>query len=161
MKAKWKKGAIEVLIFMVLVFAIRSWQQRDIPSGPAPILEGRLLDGKAYSRPEKPVLVQFWGTWCPICRTEEKSIDPLSKSHPVVTVALKSGSGQEVSAYMKAHGLNFAVLNDPDGLISARWGVHAVPASFVLDASGRVRFAEFGYTTATGLRARLWLAGLF
>ena len=34
-----------------------------------------------------------------------------------------------------------------------------LPASFVLDREGKIRFVEFGYTTGIGLRARLWLAG--
>jgi thiol-disulfide isomerase/thioredoxin len=161
MKRKWKKGLVELLIFLLVLFGIRAWQQRDIPEGPAPALQGTLLDGTSYVRPKGPVLVQFWGTWCPICRTEESSIEALSKKYGVVTVALKCGSDREVMNYMKSRGLDFKVVNDPDGLISSKWGVHAVPASFILDGSGRVRFAEFGYTSESGLKARLWLAKLF
>lgn len=158
MKGKWKKALIELLIFVLVLFGIRAWQQRDVPQGQA--LQGRLLDGTPYVRPKEPVLVQFWGTWCPICRTEESSIQALSKKYSVITVALKSGNDAEVSQYMKGHGLDFKVVNDPDGRISSQWGVHAVPASFVLDGSGKVRFVEFGYTTESGLKARLWLARL-
>ena len=77
----------------------------------------------------------------------------------MITVALKSGNDAAVAQYMKRQGLDFPVLNDPDGLISDAWGVHAVPASFVLEREGKIRFVEFGYTTGIGLRARLWLAG--
>jgi len=52
------------------------------------------------------------------------------------------------------------VLNDPDGVIATRWGVRAVPASFIVDGAGQIRFVEIGYTTGIGLRLRLWLAGL-
>ena len=37
--------------------------------------------------------------------------------------------------------------------------MRGVPASFVIDAHGRARFVEVGYTTEIGLRARLYLAG--
>jgi hypothetical protein len=37
--------------------------------------------------------------------------------------------------------------------------VRGVPASFVLDGDGRIRFASVGYTTGVGLRGRLWAAG--
>ncbi len=156
---KWKNHLAEFLIFFLVLFGIRAWQQRDVPEGL--VLHGNLLDGAPYVRPREPVLVQFWGTWCPICRTEESSIEALSKKYGVVTVALKSGSDREVMNYMKSRGLDFKVVNDPDGLISSKWGVHAVPASFILDGSGRVRFVEFGYTSESGLKARLWLAKLF
>ena len=153
-----KRLIIEIMVFMVAILGIRAWQQRDVPGGQAPDLHRMLLGGKAYTRPREPVLVQFWGTWCPICRTEEASIEKLSKTHHVVTVALKSGSDIEVAGYMKSHGLDYGVLNDPAGEISSGWGVEAVPASFFLDSKGRIRFVEFGYTTPLGLRLRLWLA---
>jgi hypothetical protein len=38
--------------------------------------------------------------------------------------------------------------------------VHAVPASFIIDAEGNIRFVEIGFTTEMGLRLRLWLAQL-
>ncbi len=157
---KWVRRSAEVLIFFLILFSVRYWQQRDVPSGPAPVLEGRLLDGRIV--PEfsgRPYLVHFWATWCPICKTEEGSIDEIAKNHPVVTVALKSGEASEVWKYMREHSLHFPVLNDPDGGISAAWGIHAVPASFVIGPEGKIRFVEFGYTSSIGLKARLWLAG--
>ena len=156
---KWLRRFAEILVFAALLGGIRAWQQRDIPEGSAPILAGRLLDGKVFERGRGPILVHFWATWCPICRTDQASIEALSGSHRVITVALKSGNDAAVAQYMKRQGLDFPVLNDPDGLISDAWGVHAVPASFVLDREGKIRFVEFGYTTGIGLRARLWLAG--
>ncbi|NNM83063.1 MAG: protein disulfide oxidoreductase [Burkholderiales bacterium] len=158
---KWVRRGAEVLIFLLVLFSVRYWQQRDVPSGPAPVLEGRLLDGKVV--PEfsgRPYLVHFWATWCPICKTEEASIDAISKHYPVLTVALKSGQIPEVEKYMREHSLGFPVLNDPEGEISSSWGIHAVPASFVIGPEGKIRFVEFGYTSSIGLKARLWLAGL-
>ena len=42
--------------------------------------------------------------------------------------------------------------------MARRYGVGGVPASFILDADGRIAFHERGYTTQWGLRLRLWLA---
>lgn len=56
--------------------------------------------------------------------------------------------------------MHFAVLNDADGRISSAWGVHAVPASFIIGPEGQIRFAETGYQSEFELRFRLWLAGL-
>jgi peroxiredoxin len=107
------------------------------------------------------VLVHFWATWCPICRTEQDTINAIARDTPnVITVAMQSGSRDEVEKYLKQQGLSFPVLNDPDGRIAAAWGVHAVPASFIIDPDGQIRFVEIGYTTETGLRLRLWLAAV-
>ncbi|MGE0082668.1 MAG: protein disulfide oxidoreductase, partial [Thiohalomonadaceae bacterium] len=42
--------------------------------------------------------------------------------------------------------------------LAARYGVRAVPTTFIIDGAGRIRFREVGYTTGPGLRLRLWLA---
>ena len=106
------------------------------------------------------MLVHFWATWCPVCRAEQDTIEALAKDHPTVTVAMQSGAAAVVAEHLNKEALSFPVLNDPDGAISAEWGVRAVPTSFVVDGAGQIRFVEVGYTTGLGLRLRLWLARL-
>ncbi len=150
-------------MLVVLIFGIRAWQQSGTASGPAPALTGELLDGKPVALAAfagRPVLVHFWATWCPICRAEEDSIDALARDVPVITVAMQSGNRADGVQFLRKEGLSFPVLNDPDGALAAQWGVRAVPASFIVDGAGQIRFVEIGYTTGVGLRLRLWLAGL-
>jgi len=160
----WRRRAIELLLFVMLIVGIRTWQQRDMPSGMAPPLSGMRLDGSAYAlaaRPVQPVLVHFWASWCAICRVDQDSIAAIARDHPnTITVAMQSGSAAEVARHLAAQGLHFPVVNDADGRLSAAWGVHAVPASFIIGTDGRIRFVEVGYTTGPGLRLRLWLAGV-
>lgn len=161
---KWRSYALNALVFVILVAGIRFWQQRDMVSGAAPALHGLTLAGQPYSlaaRPEKPVLVHFWATWCSICRAEQGSIAALAQDDPnVITVAMQSGTPDEVTRHMHEQGIDFSVVNDQDGTLSRAWGVHAVPASFIIAPDGQIRFVEVGYTTGIGLRLRLWLAGI-
>ncbi len=163
-KRIWLRRGLEVLLFIILIMGVRAWQQRDIVQGLAPPLNGVLLDGQPFVLPDKPaqpVLVHFWATWCPICRAEEGSIESLAQSNlNVITVAMQSGNSGAVQQYMKEQGVSFPVINDTEGQISAAWGVQAVPASFIVDRDGKIRYVEIGYTTEIGLRIRLWLAGL-
>ena len=157
--------AVELLVVLAIILGVRAWQQQGVVSGPAPALAGVLLDGEKYfslslaALNGQPVLVHFWATWCPVCRAEQGSIEALAKEYPVITVAMQSGAAETVSAHLNKEALSFPVINDPDGTIAAQWGVRAVPASFVVDGAGRIRFVEVGYTTGVGLRLRLWWAG--
>lgn len=159
---KWRGYGVNLLLFVVLIFGIRSWQQRDMVSGAAPALQGVTLTGLPYNlsvHPAQAVLVHFWASWCPICRAEQRVIDAIAQEHPnVITIAMQSGNQHEVRLYLREKGLTFSVLNDPDGTIASRWGVHAVPVSFIVSPDGKIRFVEVGYTTGMGIRLRLWWA---
>ena len=163
-KSKWRSIAIEVLLFIAIVAVIPAWQQRDMISGAAPALQGVTLAGQPYklpAHPDHPVLVHFWATWCPVCRAEQGSITAIAHDNPdVISVAMQSGKPDEVARYMHEQGIVFPAINDADGSISAAWGVHGVPASFIIAPDGQIRFVEVGYTTGLGLRLRLWLAGM-
>ncbi len=148
---------------MFVILGVRFWQQQGVVSGPAPTLTGVLLDQKHFSLAAmkgQPVLVHFWATWCPVCGAEQDTIEALAKDHPTITVAMQSGAAAAVAEHLNKEALSFPVLNDPDGAISAQWGVRAVPTSFVVDGAGQIRFVEVGYTTSLGLRLRLWWASL-
>ena len=155
------RRTIEIALLFLVIWGVRTWQQRDAASGIAPPLDGTTLDGTPYTLQEhgdRPVLVHFWATWCSICALEQGNIDALSQDQAVITVAMQSGDSADVKRHLEHEQLRFPVINDPDGALATAWGVHAVPASFIVDAKGQIRFVEIGYTTQPGLRWRLWLA---
>lgn len=155
------KLAIEILIILLIYFAIKAYMQRDLVQGTAPALENTLLNGQVVnlqSYQGKPLLLHFWATWCGVCKLEENSIDAISKDHPVLTIAMSSGSNKELSDYLKNNNLSFPVINDNDGKLVQRFGVNGVPTSFIIDPVGNIAYTEVGYTTSWGLRLRLWLA---
>ncbi len=161
-RGRWLRWLIEVCVILAVVFAVNWYRTRDAASGPVPMVDGRLLDGSPVllqSYRGRPLLVHFWATWCPICRAEQATIKSLSEDHQVLTIVMQSGSAKELSAYVRQHELPYPVVNDQGGFIARRFGVTGVPASFIVDRNGKIRFVEVGYTTELGLRVRLWWAG--
>jgi len=157
---RWlRDGALVALLF----FGIRAYQQRHMPKGMAPSLDGPDLGGEMASLADyrgKPVLLHFWATWCGVCKVEQHNIDAVSRDLPVLSVASQSGGAGEIAAYVRERGISPRVIVDEQSVLASRFGVHAFPASFVIDGDGEIRHVEVGYTTELGLRARMWLAGL-
>lgn len=151
--------ALQGLFLFALVFAVHLWQTRQVATGPAPPLTGQLLDGERFDLSawhDRPYVVHFWATWCPLCRLELDNIAGLQPDYPVVTVAMMSGADHEILQFLSENEVNFPVLSDPHGIHANAWGVTGVPATFILDRERKIRFVAVGYTTSLGLRWRIW-----
>lgn len=161
LKQRGVRIALELGIFILLYLGVRAYMQWHLASGTVPAIHAETLAGKRFdmNQPRKgPLLIHFWATWCPICRLEQQGIQAISRDYPVISIALNSGEAAAIRKFMRQHGLDFPVINDPDGEIARRFGVTGVPVSFVVGSHNRIRFVERGYTTEWGLRLRLWLS---
>ena len=155
---------VELLVILLLLLAFERFLTRDALRGPAPAFELTTIQGEAFSLEQwhgQAGVLHFWATWCAICELEQGMIHRLAQRYPVMTVAMQSGSPDEVAEYLRELGVDYGVINDPDGILARHYGVRAVPASFIIDPQGEIRFVTRGYTTGLGLRVRLWLAGVF
>ena len=159
-KTRWKRYLKEIVLGIVIVFIfsniISYVRAPKLESDKLFLAPAVLLDGTFYEVPKgRPVVLHFWGTWCPVCRAEASNIDTLAKDYEVVTVAVDSGSAEAVRAYMEKHKLHYRVINDPEGKLAAQYRVNVFPTTCIFDASGKLRFTETGYTTTAGLLARM------
>ncbi|WP_151669448.1 protein disulfide oxidoreductase [Nitrincola schmidtii] len=162
---RWSRWTIEILVFVAIFLAIRAYQAPDIEAGSAPDFQGITLDGQTVSLAEyrgEPLLIVVWAEWCRICRIELPMIQPLAKDHQVLTIAIQSGTDEEVRQFLEEQDLHqLPVLNDPQSQLANALGVRGVPVMFILDREGTIRFTEVGLTSGWGLKARLWWAGRY
>jgi len=157
----WLRGLFETAAVVVAITVLQAWLTHDVVRGHMPAIEGILLEGlpaadwQAARRGEAYV-VYVWGTWCPVCSTMQGNLDAITRDAAILTVAQRSGTGTEVGGFLQARGLRWPTVNDPDGVISGRLGIEAVPMLLFVDRSGVVRAVTRGYTTEPGIRLRLW-----
>lgn len=164
-KRSWLRLTLEIVLILSIVFGVRLWFQRDLPSGQAPDFQAVLMDGKLVNIKDyrgEPLLLHFWASWCKFCKLSENSITNIDKDWQVLSVAFQSGDKDAVSQHMKQRNIeSWAVVSDQDGRLAELFGVRAVPASYIIDGKGEIRVKEVGITTTWGLRVRLWYAKNF
>lgn len=164
-KSRIRQLVINLLALLLVILVVRFYMQRDLVSGPAPVLTGvSLFEQQPVNTASwrgEPYLIHVWASWCRICKLEEDSINQINANNRVVTIAMQSGDDEDVREYLSQRGYRWLVLNDDDGSLSRRFGIRGVPASFIVDRDGIIRFSEVGYTSGWGLRLRLWLAGFW
>ena len=154
---------IEITLILIVIFVARLWMQRDIVSGIAPDIKATTLNGQffeLYKNKQRPVLVHFWATWCPVCKLEQSNINNIAKDKFVITIAMQSGHDAELKKFMNEENLTFHVINDETGALSRLYNIKGVPVSFIINKDNKIEFVEVGYSTEIGLRLRLWWAGL-
>jgi thiol-disulfide isomerase/thioredoxin len=158
----WQVAALWLVAMVTVPILIDSWRHREAPEMvPRQLLldiNGAHIDLFQMSQQE-PVLLYFWATWCPVCKAVSPAVEALRDDYAVVTVALSSGSWEEVRSYASEHGLGFRIVNDPGGDIASTWNVRGTPTIAVL-YEGQITSITSGITTPPGLSMRLWLAGM-
>lgn len=94
----------------------------------------------------RPVMVNFWATWCGPCRIEMPLfVNAHETNEDLVVLAVNSQEAPElVTQYRDAMGLTFPIVLDRDGTVSTIYRVKALPTTFFLDREGRVVRAHRG-----------------
>jgi peroxiredoxin len=99
----------------------------------------------------KVVVIHFWLSSCAFCGDEMLAIDGLQRRAGTKDLlALSVNAGDQRSAaerYVRDLTLSYPVLLDPAGATARRYGVTAVPLTYIVDREGRIRHRIFGEVT--------------
>lgn len=161
---KWLKEIIVLVVIIFISTTAMDWWRKPAHLAPQLLAPMTLANGESVSLAQlsrdKPILVYFWATWCGVCKMTSPMVAELAAAGvPVISVAIRSGDSQLLLQGMHKKGLNFPVINDIDGQISALAAVSATPSFMIIDHGEMVSFTS-GWTSYWGLKARLLLAAL-
>ncbi len=138
----------------------------DDGSGPEPKLQGKVapgfalvdLDGKKVSLADykgKPVLVNFWATWCGPCKIEMPWFEEFHTKYAgqgLVILGVASDDASKTLIASTAHklGVTYPVLLKDDKVESAYGGVDFLPESFYVGKDGTVLLETAGLSSEGG-----------
>jgi DsbE subfamily thiol:disulfide oxidoreductase len=106
----------------------------------------------------KVVLLNFWATWCPDCRTEMPSMDRLyrefkGQGFEIVAVNVKD-KREDALAFIKKNKISYPVMMDPEGDVGLLYGAFAMPTTYLIDRNGVVLARMWGSTDWNSPAAR-------
>ena len=128
----------------------------DSAGRPAPQLPTQVLSGHRVTLASlrgKPVLVNFWASWCGPCKKEAPQLEGLAKGlhgkASLVGVDWNDATDNARSFISESHW-SYPVLRDGGGEVGNAYGLTGLPTTFVLDSNGDIVQTLRGpQTTAT------------
>ena len=118
---------------------------------PAPDFQLSTPDGQPVSLSHlkgKPVLINFWATWCGPCRMEMPYLQQVYdewRGKGLVLLAINIGeSPSQVAEFMQSQGLSLPVLLDGEENIAVMYNVRAIPTTFFIDGDGIIQDMKVG-----------------
>jgi len=142
----------------------------EVAQGPqvdklAPDFQLQTLDGQAVSLGDfrgKPVLLNFWATWCGPCRFEMPFLQEIFEKKEwsdtgLVILAIDIGeSPSSVKEFMEHFGLSFPALLDINQDVALKYNIRAIPTTFFIDKDGIIQDIKVGaFSSKTEIEKRL------
>jgi peroxiredoxin len=162
----WRTGQLIIIVIVTVPGVLMLLQQwgylvggTATPAMPvlsqtivAPDFSLRDLDGnvrRLASFRGRVVLVSFWATWCPPCRTEMPLMEALYQAYKehdfeVVAVASDVQGAEVVQPFVTQLHLSFTTLLDTTGQVTRLYGVTSLPTTYLLDREGRLVTVAIG-----------------
>ena len=118
---------------------------------PAPDFTLKTADGKQVSLSQfkgKPVIINFWATWCPPCRLEMPALEEISHQAAdkgfVLLAVNQEEDAKTVTSFLTQNHYDYLSVLDLDGSVSTKYQVSGIPTSIFVDANGIVRDMHSG-----------------
>ena len=152
-----KAGALGILLFLLAVlFSVSGCGRKEPPAVGAAPPKFSLLDlkGEKITLPDdfsgKVVVVRFWIDSCKSCEKEMPEIDQLYnkyKDKGLVVLAINVGQSKNAAeTFATRLHISYPVLLDTNSATTERYGVKAVPFTFVIDKKGVITKRILGET---------------
>jgi cytochrome c biogenesis protein CcmG/thiol:disulfide interchange protein DsbE len=120
-------------------------------SGTMPAIEALTLDGGSISPSDyagRPVVVNFWATWCGPCRREQPLLASAARDlgERATFIGIDYEDQDDAARdWLERYDVPYANVADPSGDLADGFGVTVgLPTTFVIDADGRMRFRVMG-----------------
>jgi len=138
---------------------LKPGQRSDIDlSGEFKTLGGKSVSLSDYSG--SVIFLNVWATWCGPCRQEMPSMAELYREFQgkgLAMVAISSEDLDTVQDYATSARYPFPILVDPEDVLGQRFGINAIPTTFIVDKRGQLVYQHVGFNdwSSSAVRQRI------
>lgn len=164
----WRRAVLLSLLLVPALWALGAGFGRDPHAVPS-MLEGKAapnftlrdLEGREVSLARlrgRPVLLNFWATWCYPCQAEHALLQRTALAHHgelEVFGVIYQDEADPVRRYLTEHPSPYAHLMDPNSQVAIDYGVAGVPETFFIDRAGNVALKHAGALHPAVMRGAL------
>ena len=111
------------------------WVGKELPE-----LGVKYLDAKPELK-GKPVIVEFWATWCPPCRASIPHLNALNKKFKdkgLVIVGVSDEKEDVVAKFRKGLPMEYTVALDEKNELGKKFGITGIPHAFIVGKDGKI-----------------------
>jgi peroxiredoxin len=116
------------------------------PGFTLPDTSGRLHRLEDYRG--RPVIINFWATWCPPCREEIPSMNrawKILEQEDIALLAINVGEDEDTIFIFNAdYPADFPILMDRTGTIIEQWPVRGLPTTYIVAPDGTLAYRAIG-----------------
>ncbi len=132
----------------------------------APDFELSALDGKKVKLSDfkgRPVLINFWATWCGPCKIEMPWFIDLKKRYEsqgfeIIGIAMEDTENEKIDEFVKKMGVNYLILKGKNSVADAYGDVQGLPTSFYVDREGKIVAQHAGLVSRSTIEDDVKLA---
>ena len=147
-------AAAQTPVPLILLTPQSPVQFRPMVGSPAPDFSLKSLAGNIVRLADlkgKPILINFWASWCIPCRIEMPAIQAAYQKYQdkgLVVLGVNDTTLDnlaDVKSFVSEFELTFPILLDETNQITeGRYGVFGLPNSFFIDSGGTIQFIQIG-----------------
>lgn len=145
MKIMWRVIVLTITVLLLLtscsVGYTKTTQEKAAPDFHLKNLEGQIVSLSDFRG--KPVLMNFWASWCQPCREEMPYLQQVydewtGKGLVLLTIDIGE-TPAAISKFFAENNLSLPVLLDSDKEVGREYGITGIPETFLIDKNGIIR----------------------
>lgn len=120
-------------------------------AGPAPAFRLTDMDGQSQSLSDSRggwVFVHFWASWCGPCREEMPAVQQMTTlmaEEPLQVIMINTAEDEDtVFEFLSEFAPDMNSLMDRDGQATEAWQPRGLPATYLVDPQGNIRYQALG-----------------